>query len=62
MRYTNVGIHLSQTKYIIELLMKYGFSNIKPLKTPISKKSSIYTNPGNPLSDSREYRSVVDSL
>lgn len=61
-KYSDIGIHLSQSKYIKDILVKFGFNNIKPSKTPISKKSSIYTEQGEPLASPIQYRSAVGSL
>lgn len=53
---------MSQSKYITDLLIKFGFSNIKPTEIPISKKSTICSSLGTPMPDPQVYRSVVGSL
>jgi len=61
-KYNRSGVHLNQTKYMKDLLIKFGFETIKPSKTPISKNSLIYIEPGEQHPDPKIYRSVVGSL
>ncbi|XP_020219796.1 uncharacterized protein LOC109802814 [Cajanus cajan] len=56
------GIHLSQTKYLIDILAKLNMSNAKPIKTPMAPSSRL-TNDGTEIcQDSSLYRSVVGAL
>ena len=57
-----LGIHLSQTKYMLDLLQHSGMTECKPCNMPLSAKSQLYATDGDPLSDAFEYRQLVDSL
>lgn len=58
----NGDLSLSQTKYIVDLLHRTKFADVKLVSTPsqTGKKLSLYD--GEPLSDLTEYRSVVGAL
>lgn len=45
------GIHLSQSKYISELLHRVGMADCKPVQTPISTSTKLYKIDGQPLTD-----------
>jgi len=60
--YSTIGLHLTQTKYTMDLLFRTKFQDVKPISSPANagKKLSLYD--GDPLSDPTEFRSVVGAL
>ncbi|XP_062094387.1 uncharacterized mitochondrial protein AtMg00810-like [Humulus lupulus] len=54
-------LHLSQTKYIRDLLQKTGMLDSKPLPTPLAH-GSLSQHDGLPLSSATEYRSILGAL
>jgi hypothetical protein len=60
--YSTTGLHLTQTKYTMDLLFRTKFQDVKPISSPATacKKLSLYD--GDPLSDPTEFRSVVGAL
>lgn len=60
--FSDNGIHLSHSKYIRDHLIKFGFTHLKQSKTSIFKKSLIYTELRDPISDPKTYRSAVGNL
>lgn len=60
--FSKLGIHLSQTAYITNLLLKFGFCNVKACLTLMSKDSSIYDTSGPSYSNPSEFRSALGSL
>ena len=61
-QYTSKGIHVTQQKYIRDLLKKHEMSNTKPCTTPMTLHPS--TDTGGPCSveDAQSYRAVIGSL
>ncbi|KAL5568579.1 hypothetical protein UlMin_025154 [Ulmus minor] len=59
---TSLGIHLSQHKYIHDLLAKTKMSDVKPVSTPMSSTESLLLQDGFPAHDATEYRQVIGSL
>ncbi|XP_019086271.1 PREDICTED: uncharacterized protein LOC109126850 [Camelina sativa] len=57
-----VGLHLSQQKYVIDLLTKTNMFGAKPVTTPMSTTPKLTLRLGTPLSDPTEFRAVVGSL
>ncbi|XP_020203543.1 uncharacterized protein LOC109789090 [Cajanus cajan] len=56
------GIHLSQTKYLMDILDKLNMSNAKSVKTPMAPASKL-TNDGTAVcQDPSCYRSIVGAL
>ncbi|XP_015162050.1 uncharacterized mitochondrial protein AtMg00810-like [Solanum tuberosum] len=56
------GLHLSQQKYISDLLLKFHIHTCKPVRTPIAFHSSVSLMDGELLSDPSEYRNMVGAL
>ncbi|XP_049374845.1 uncharacterized mitochondrial protein AtMg00810-like [Solanum verrucosum] len=56
------GLHLSQQKYISDLLLKFHMHTCKPICTPLASRTSISLLDGELLSDPSEYRSMVGAL
>ena len=61
-QYTSKDIHVTQQKYIRDLLKKYGMSHEKPCMTPMAFHPSA--DIGNPCSieDAQSYRAIIGSL
>ena len=60
--YSSCGLHLTQTKYVLDLLHCMKFQDVKAISSPAlsAKKLSLYN--GDPRSDPTEYWSVVGAL
>lgn len=59
---TAQGIHLSQRKYIGDLLHRTNMTDAKPVPTPMTASTSLLIRDGTPLDNPSEYRTVVGSL
>lgn len=59
---TNRGLHLSQRKYILDLLHKYNMIDAKPVATPMAASPKLTLNGGHSLSDPTPYRQLIGSL
>ncbi|KAG8489820.1 hypothetical protein CXB51_017861 [Gossypium anomalum] len=61
-RSSSGSLHLSQRKYIRELLTRSSMANAKGAHTPMVSSSALSKNEGEPLADPTEYRSLVGAL
>ena len=59
---TTTGLHLSQKKYIGDLLKRAKMDNAKPLPTPMISGLHLSTTNGSPIEDGKQYRSWVGAL
>jgi hypothetical protein len=59
---TSEGMHLSQTKYITDLLHRVNMLRAKPASSPCSSGSKLSKLASDPLPDQHEYMSVVGAL
>lgn len=59
---TNKGLHLSQRKYISDLLHKYKMEGAKPVSTQMSTTNKLTLVSGQPLKNPTEYRKLVGGL
>lgn len=59
---TPKGLHLSQRKYILDLLHKYDMMNAKPVSTPMASSPKLTLNSGTLLSNPSQYRQLIGSL
>ncbi|XP_021833818.1 uncharacterized protein LOC110773602, partial [Prunus avium] len=59
---TATGLYLSQHKYTCDLLVRAHMQDSKPCATPVGSGSQLSATDSVPLSDPREYRSVVGAL
>lgn len=59
---TQQRFHLSQRKYIGDLLYRTNMTNVKPVPTPICVSTSLSVRDGEELDDPSEYRNAVGSL
>jgi hypothetical protein len=56
------GIFLSQTKYLKQILKKYGMEDCKPVSTPMITRCNLSSNDESPTVNQPEYRSMIGSL
>ncbi|KAL0754264.1 hypothetical protein Bca101_091932 [Brassica carinata] len=59
---TSAGLHLTQRRYIADLLHTTKMTNANTVATPLCSTSQLTLLLGKPLDDASEYRSVVGSL
>lgn len=59
---TSKGLHLSQRKYILDLLHKYDMITAKPVTTPMASAPKLTLFSGTPLADPKKYRQLLGSL
>jgi hypothetical protein len=56
------GTFISQTKYIQDILKKFGMKNAKPIKTPMGTNGHLDLDTGGKSVDQNVYRSMIGSL
>lgn len=56
------GIFISQSKYIKELLKKFGLENSKPVCTPMTTECKLTKDDKTPKVDVSQYRSTNGGL
>jgi hypothetical protein len=56
------GTFISQTKYIQDILNKFGMKDAKPIKTPMGTNGHIDLDTGGKSIDQKVYRSMIGSL
>jgi hypothetical protein len=56
------GTFISQTKYIQNILKKFGMKNGKPIKTPMGTNGHLDLDTGGKSVDQKVYRSMIGSL
>ncbi|GKA97569.1 retrovirus-related pol polyprotein from transposon TNT 1-94 [Tanacetum coccineum] len=56
----NDGIFFNQSKYIREMLKKFGMENSKATKTPMSRRRVLTLNKDSELIDITKYRGMID--
>ncbi|KAK5786974.1 hypothetical protein PVK06_041624 [Gossypium arboreum] len=61
-RSSSGSLHLSQRKYIRELLARSSMSHAKSVHTPMVSSSMLSKNEGEPLTDPTKYRSLAGAL
>ncbi|CAL9026864.1 unnamed protein product [Prunus brigantina] len=61
-QYTSMGIHVNQSKYATDLLLKACMTQCKPCSTPCLPTAKLLKFDGTPLSDPTLYRSLVGGL
>lgn len=59
---TDKGLHLSQRKYIMDLLHSYNMVDAKPVSTPMASSPKLTLTSGTSLPDPTIYRKLVGSL
>ena len=56
------GTFINQTKYIQDILKKFGMKNDKPIKTPMGTNGHLDLHMGGKSIDQKVYRSMIGSL
>ncbi|KAJ9548467.1 hypothetical protein OSB04_021010 [Centaurea solstitialis] len=56
------GIFIHQSKYVKDILHKFGFSDVKPASTPMETHKHLTVNPEGQEVDVHHYRSMIGSL
>jgi hypothetical protein len=56
------GTFISQTKYIQDILTKFGMKDAKPIKTPMGTNGHLDLDTGGKFVHQKVYRSVIGSL
>jgi hypothetical protein len=53
---------ISQTKYIQDILTKFGMKDAKPIKTPMGTNGNLNLDTGGKSIDQKVYRSMIGPL
>ena len=61
-RSTDKGLHLSQKKYICDLLKRSKMDQANPLRTPMVSNLKLTATDGDPVPNITEYKSIVGAL
>jgi hypothetical protein len=61
-RQSNQGIFISQTKYIKEMLKRFGMEDCKPVITPMQASCRLSKDDDSKSTDQMKYRSMIGSL
>jgi hypothetical protein len=56
------GTFISQTKYIQDILTKFGMKDAKPIKTPMGTNGHLDLDTGGKSVDQKVYQSMIGSL
>jgi hypothetical protein len=56
------GTFIIQTKYIQDILTKFGMKDVKPIKTPMGTNGHLDLDTGGKSVDQKVYRSMIGSL
>jgi hypothetical protein len=56
------GTFIYQSKYVNDLLKRFGMDNSKSIKTPMSTNAHLDLDEGGNLIDLKLYRSMIGSL
>nr|GEU61461.1 retrovirus-related Pol polyprotein from transposon TNT 1-94 [Tanacetum cinerariifolium] len=59
---TDPNTFINQSKYVLEILTKYGMETIKPIKTPMETKDKLDLDQNRTLVDATKYRSMIGAL
>lgn len=59
---TRAGLCISQTKYLKDMLKKYGMEDCAPMSTPMTKNCKLSKDDDSPLVDATYYRSMIGDL
>ena len=60
--YVGHNLHLTQSKYALDLLERTKFKDAKPISTPVSTGQKLSAYVGEPYKHPEQYRSVVGAL
>ena len=61
-RQNNQGIFISQTKYIREMLKRFGMEDCKPVITPMQTSCKLSKDDDSKSTYQRQYRSMIGNL
>ena len=61
-RQRNERIFISQTKYIREMLKRFGMEDCKPVITPMQTSCKLSKDDDSKSIDQRKYNSMIDNL
>jgi hypothetical protein len=61
-RQSNQTIFISQTKYIREMLKRFGMEYCKPIVTPMQTSCKLNKYDDSKSTNQRQYRSMISSL
>lgn len=61
-RLTLIGLHLSQSKYVLDLLKRTKMIDCKPCSTPIADRAKLPNQDGTLLSDLSKFHHLLGSL
>nr|GFA28351.1 ribonuclease H-like domain, reverse transcriptase, RNA-dependent DNA polymerase [Tanacetum cinerariifolium] len=56
------GIFISQDKYVVEVLTKFNFSDVKSASTPVDMEKTLVKDADGDDVDVHLYRSMIGSL
>ncbi|KAL6324112.1 hypothetical protein AAG906_006383 [Vitis piasezkii] len=59
---TTTGLHLTQSKYTVDLLTRTNMHSAKPVPTPMSTTLKLHATSSPAFSDPTLYRSTIDAL
>ena len=59
---TKLGLHLTQAKYVSDLLSKYNMPNASPMTTPMNTANSLTRQLDQLIHNEFDYRAIVGSL
>jgi hypothetical protein len=59
---SNQGIFISQTKYIREMIKRFGMEDCKLVTTPMQTSCKLSKDDDSKSTDQRQYRSMIGSL
>jgi hypothetical protein len=59
---SNQGIFISQTKYIREMLKRFGMEDCKPVITSMQTSCELSKDDDSKSTDQRQYRSMIGNL
>ena len=61
-RQSNQGIFISQTKYIREMIKRFGMEDCKPVITLMQTSCKLSKDDDSKSTDQRQYMSMIDNL
>lgn len=56
------ALTLTQSRYLLSLLQKFGMDGAKPISTPLASRVQVFAMEGSPLPDPKVFRQMVASL
>ena len=59
---TRAGLCISQTKYLKDMLKKYGMEDCAPMSTPMTTNCKLRKDDDSPPVDVTHYRSIIGAF